>query len=214
MRAFILLLCLSVGCLAQRPKPCTSPSLFSGSFSVTSQREQLMVYARYSYDALRQRVFLKEFGSFKNQTFHISAILLYREGVMYQFSYRNRTCIKRPLSVDFQPLEVPKNASLMGQFVLGASSGPGQGVLVNAWAGEVPMGPKKAKYVTTVTVSGCIPLSNVFYTDQTGWLLTSFFNGVVGLVDPAYFIPPTFCQEAKLEMQEPVHFYNLFDNKV
>lgn len=110
-----------------------------------------------------------------------------------------------------------------------------------------------AKYMSTVTVSGCIPLSNLFYTDQTGWLLTrsvhqfsqkkthswvfgvsrpwavqcgwfdcvficvapySFFNGVVGLVDPAQFIPPTFCQEAKLEMQEPVHFYNLFDNNV
>lgn len=107
--------------------------------------------------------------------------------------------------------------------------------------------------MSTVTVSGCIPLSNLFYTDQTGWLLTrsvhqfsqkkthswvfgasrpwavqcgwfdcvficvaphSFFNGVVGLVDPAQFIPPTFCQEAKLEMREPVHFYNLFDNNV
>lgn len=70
------------------------------------------------------------------------AILVF-QGVMYQFSYRNRTCIKRPLSVDFQPLEVPKNASLMGQVVLGASSGPGQGVLVNSWAGEVWMGPAK-----------------------------------------------------------------------
>lgn len=70
------------------------------------------------------------------------AILVF-QGVMYQFSYRNRTCIKRPLNVDFQPLEVPKNASLMGQVVLGASSGPGQGVLVNSWAGKVSMGPAK-----------------------------------------------------------------------
>lgn len=49
------------------------------SLSQSSQREQLMVFGRYSYDALRQRVFLKEFGSFNNQTFQISAILLYRE---------------------------------------------------------------------------------------------------------------------------------------
>lgn len=38
----------------------------------------------------------------------------------------------------------------------------------------------------------------------------SFFDGVVGLVDPEEFIPPSFCMDAKLEMQEPVHFYHLF----
>lgn len=110
-----------------------------------------------------------------------------------------------------------------------------------------------AKYVSTVTVSDCIPVSSLFHTDQSGWFLTrsvyqfcqknprywvfgvsrpravqcrwfdsvficvtpfSFFNGVVGLVDPAHFIPPTFCKGAKLEMQEPVHFYNLFDSNL
>lgn len=38
-----------------------------------------MAYARYTYDALRQRIFFTEFVSFHNQTFRMSAILLYRE---------------------------------------------------------------------------------------------------------------------------------------
>lgn len=58
---------------------------------------------------------------------------------MYQFSYVDRTCTKRPLNGDFQPLEVPKNATLVGHYVLGASSDFGQGVLVNTWAAEVPL---------------------------------------------------------------------------
>lgn len=62
---------------------------------------------------------------------------------MYEFSYGNRTCFKKPLNVDFQPMSVPRNASLMGQAVLGASSGFGQGVLVNSWAGELSIGSEK-----------------------------------------------------------------------
>lgn len=65
------------------------------------------------------------------------------QGVMYEFSYLNRTCIKKPLDIDFQPLRVPENASLIGQAVLGASSGFGQGVLVNSWTGELPIGSEK-----------------------------------------------------------------------
>lgn len=79
------------------------------------------------------------------QIAHLSILVV--QGVMYQFSYRNKTCVKKPLNVEFQPMEVPKNASLMGQVVLGASSGPGQGVLVNSWAGEVSVGPGKGMMI-------------------------------------------------------------------
>lgn len=62
---------------------------------------------------------------------------------MYKINYRNRTCCKKPLGAQFHPLEIPQNASLLGQVVLGSSSGPGQGLLVNSWAGELQM--KKGK---------------------------------------------------------------------
>lgn len=62
---------------------------------------------------------------------------------MYEFSYRERKCVKRLLNTDFQPMSVPRNASLMGQAVLGASSGFGQGVLINSWAGELSIGNEK-----------------------------------------------------------------------
>lgn len=121
-----------------------------------------MVFGNYSYDALGKRIRLKEAVSFDNRTFRFDALLLYKEvmkiqqfnhinctlqnscqcvfqRVMYSINNRSRTCIKKPLNVDFHPLGIPKNASLLGQVVLGSSSGPKEGLLVNTWAGETQM---------------------------------------------------------------------------
>uniref|UniRef100_A0A8C4IHZ5 Ependymin n=1 Tax=Dicentrarchus labrax TaxID=13489 RepID=A0A8C4IHZ5_DICLA len=170
MRVLILLVCLSAGCLAQRPQKCSK-------YNTTDIDEKLMAYARYSYDALGKRIHLREIGSYNNKTFRFDVLLLYRQGVMYKINYRNRTCCKKPLSVDFHPLEIPQNASLLGQVVLGSSSGPGQGVLVNTWA---------AKYMSTVTEFGCVPVSTLFHTDRSGWVVTSSFI-LTGKSCPQFF---------------------------
>ncbi|MED6245103.1 hypothetical protein CHARACLAT_016558 [Characodon lateralis] len=212
MRA-LLLVCLSAGCLAQRPQPCTSPPLMTGSLSVSTQNEKLGAFAKYTYDALGQRIRLREFGSYDNKTFHLDVLLLYRKGVMYKISYRNHTCYKKRLNRDFHPLAIPKDASLVGQVVLGSSSGPGQGVLVNTWTGQLQMRNKTAKYMSTVTEFGCVPVTTLFHTTRAGWMVTSFFNNVIGLSDPQQLIPPSFCKDAKLEKEEgedPATFYSLF----
>ncbi|KAG8006289.1 Ependymin [Nibea albiflora] len=188
-----------------------SPPLLTGSFSVSTQNEKLMGFAKYSYDALRKRIHLREVGSYNNKTFHIDLLLLYKEGVMYKINYKNRTCCKKPLSVDFHPLEIPQSASLLGQVVLGSSSGPGQGVLVNTWAGELKLKEGTAKYMSTVTEFGCIPVSTLYHSEKSGWVVVSFFNGVIGLVDPQHLIPPGFCKDAQLESgEESITFFNLF----
>jgi len=57
---------------------------------------------------------------------------------MYEINQHDRTCKKMPLKVDFQPMAIPKNATLAGQIIMGSSSGPGQGLLVNTWTGDLP----------------------------------------------------------------------------
>uniref|UniRef100_A0A087XT59 Ependymin-like 1 n=2 Tax=Poecilia formosa TaxID=48698 RepID=A0A087XT59_POEFO len=216
MRALVLLVllvCLSVGCVAQRPRPCTSPPLLTGSLSVSTQNEKLGAFAKYTYDALGQRIRLREFGSYNNKTFHLDVLLLYREGVMYKINYRNQTCCKKRLNRCFHPLAIPHNASLLGQAVLGSSSGPGQGVLVNTWTGQLQMRNKTVKYMSTVTEFGCVPVTTLFHSCRDGWRITSFFNNVMGLSDPQQLIPPHFCEDAKLEEEEgeePATFYSLF----
>ena len=116
---------------------------------------------------------------------------------MYEIDTKTRTCKKLPLKEDFHPWEIPKSASLVGQAVLGSSSGPGQGLLVNTWIGDLPQGggqrscnhsnsvhPSRVtdtfifisdptgKFVCTVTEFGCIPVNTVYHTDQFGWMVT------------------------------------------
>ncbi|CAJ1086636.1 ependymin-like [Xyrichtys novacula] len=213
MRTFVLLVCLSAACLAQRPKPCTSPPLLTGGLSVSTQSEKLQAYAKYSYDALGKRIRLSQFGTYDNKTFHLDVLLLYKQGVMYKINTRNQTCCKKQLTMDFHPLEIPEDATLLGEVVLGSSSGWGQGVLVNTWTGEMQLKRGQAKYMNTVTEFGCVPVSSLFRTDKTGWILTSFYNNVIGLADPAQFIPPPFCKGVPLEKEdeeEPVSFYSMF----
>ncbi|XP_042372871.1 ependymin-like, partial [Plectropomus leopardus] len=188
-------------------------SITLSSFSKSTQSEKLMAYAKYSYDALRQRIRLREFGSYENKSFHFDALLLYKQGVMYKINYRNQTCCKKRLRMDFHPLAIPKNASLLGQSVMGSSSGPGQGLLVNTWVGELQTKRGPAKYMSTVTEFGCVPVSTLFHSSKSGWVVTSFFNNVNGLVDPQQLIPPRFCGDAQLEEEDsenPETFFSLF----
>ncbi|KAF1380410.1 hypothetical protein PFLUV_G00163440 [Perca fluviatilis] len=217
MRVLVLLVCLSVGCLAHTPRPCRSPALLTGRLSVSSPSKKMMAFAKYSYDALGERIRLREIGHYGNKTFHHDVLLLYRQRVMYKINYKNHTCCKKRLCVGFHPMAIPRNATLLAQVVLGSSSGPGQGVLVNTWLGELHMKNKThkepAKYMSTVTEFGCVPVSTVFHSNRTGWVVTSFFNNVIGLADPQELIPPAMCKDAQLEEEdgeEPESFFSLF----
>ncbi|XP_068569697.1 ependymin-like [Cebidichthys violaceus] len=214
MMLLVVLTCLLAGCLAQKPHPCSSPPLLSGSLTVSTQNEKLWTYARYLYDALGQRVRIMELGSYENKSFSYDALLLFRESAMYEINKRDRTCKKKPLKAVFHPMAIPKDASLLGQAVLGSSSGPGEGLLVNTWTGDLP--DKAGKFMTTVTEFGCVPVSTVYHTDQFGWVVTSFFNNVQGISDPGQLNPPDFCldEEMRADEEEQTDFLSLFLNKL
>ncbi|XP_037333549.2 ependymin-2-like [Pungitius pungitius] len=214
MLLLVVLTCLLAGCLAQKPHPCSSPSLLSGSLTVSTQNEKLWTYARYLYDALGQRVRIMELGSYENKSFTYDALLLYREGSMYEINKHDRTCKKKPLKTDFQPMAIPKDASLLGQVVLGTSSGPGEGLLVNTWTGDLP--GKAGKFMSTVPEFGCVPISTAYHTGEFGWVVTSFFNNVLGISDPDRLNPPDFCLGGKrsADEEEQTDFLSLFLKKL
>lgn len=114
---------------------------------------------------------------------------------MYEINDWNKTCKKWPLKADFHPLAIPKDAVLLGQVVIGSSSGPGQGLLVNTWTGDIG-GERQQRnnqsyfvkvlyikllfvvvvvpgtYMMTVTEFGCIPVTTVQHTNKFGWIMT------------------------------------------
>ncbi|XP_060887968.1 ependymin-like [Labrus mixtus] len=214
MKIFVALACLLAGCLAQEPQPCESPPQMSGEISVNTSDERLEMYGKYLYDALGQRIKLFEFRTLDNETFTYDLLLLYKEQVAYEINDRNRTCIKRPLKGDFMPLAVPKEASLLGQVVIGSSSAPGQGLLVNTWTGDLPK--QGGKYRMTVTEFGCIPVTTSVQTKPFGWIVQNFFNNVIGISDPSQFNPPSYCPDANSttkSVQEPLDFFDFFHRK-
>ncbi|XP_016408748.1 ependymin-2-like [Sinocyclocheilus rhinocerous] len=124
-------------------------------------------------------------------------------GVVYIIDHRNRTCQKNPL----HPLHIPHNASLQSQVVLGGSSAPGEGLLVNTWTGDVP--ETGGKYLATVTEFGCVPVSMLYYSARTDWIVTTYFNAVKGIEDLEQLIPPPFCADAETE-DEKLDFFSAF----
>ncbi|KAM8747728.1 ependymin-1-like [Acanthopagrus schlegelii] len=212
MKVLVALACILACCLAQAPHPCKMPPLLTGALTISTQTQKLWAYANYEYDAFGRRLRLTEMGNYENKTFTIDYLLHYREAAIYEIDTKTRTCKKMPLKDDFQPWEIPENSSLVGQAVVGSSSGPGQGLLVNTWITIAPQG----KYISTVTEFGCIPVNTVFHDGQLGWTVTSFFNNVIGITDPNKLNLPDFCQGAEIETgseDEPDSFLKLFHKK-
>uniref|UniRef100_A0A3P8W5M7 Ependymin-like n=1 Tax=Cynoglossus semilaevis TaxID=244447 RepID=A0A3P8W5M7_CYNSE len=185
--------CLLAACLADKPQPC-----------------KLFEIGTFLYDAQDRKIRVGVLGKLGNQTFIHDLLLIYREGVMYEINDWNKTCKKWPLKADFHPLAIPKDAVLLGQVVIGSSSGPGQGLLVNTWTGDIG-----GTYMMTVTEFGCIPVTTVQHTNKFGWIMTSFFNNIIGITDPSKLNPPDFCPDAMTEdvTREPADFWSLFFNK-
>lgn len=179
-----------------------------GRISLLYPHGELFAYEKFTYDALGEKVRVRAAGVDHNKPFHEDVLLLFREGVVYQISYKNRTCTKKPLKVTFHPLEIPQNATLQAQVILGSSSGPGQGLLVNNWMGDIP--EQKGKYYMTFTEFGCIPLSTLYIIQDGSWIFSSFFNTIIGIDDPQDLIPPDFCDTAKAVDKEPA-VTNFFD---
>lgn len=49
------------------------------SLSKSTQSEKLLAFAMYTYDALGKRIRVRESGFYRNKTFNLDALLLYRE---------------------------------------------------------------------------------------------------------------------------------------
>ncbi|XP_023804622.1 ependymin-2-like isoform X3 [Oryzias latipes] len=208
MKLAVVLACFVVFCLAEKPLPCTSPPLLTGRLSVTTNDEKVGIFGKYLYDAVGQRVRLFEMGNFKGQTFTADVLLHFTEAAMYEINDAKRTCKKSPLKADFQPLKIPQNAFRISQTVVGSSSVPGQGLLMNNWSGKLP--DKTGDFLTTVTELGCIPVSLTYKTKEFGWVLADFYDNVIGITNPNLLEPPEFCAGAAIDVEEEPRDYLSF----
>ncbi|RXM94416.1 Mammalian ependymin-related protein 1 [Acipenser ruthenus] len=134
--ALWLSLCLTA--LGQKPRPCESPALLEGRIFSAAPSKHVEVLGLFSYDGYLHRFHITEEIITRNQTLFVNYIMLFKESLLYKISFHNKTCERLPLSVPFRPLEVPQDASFGGQLIIGGSSKPGEGLLVNLWKGTDP----------------------------------------------------------------------------
>lgn len=184
--------------VAQEPKPCVSPPLMSGGFTLLDANGLYTSTGKISYDALGQRIRVRSFGLGANQT-SMDQLMLFNKKVYYEINWSKYSCKKKALDTTFPPMQVPHDAKLMGQVFMGSSSSWGMGVLVNNWYGQLP---GNGMYSAVFSEIGCIPMTISQYTPATGWATISTFNWILGNTDPMDYIPPFFCGKSKLEETE------------
>ncbi|KAM9363640.1 ependymin-like [Symphorus nematophorus] len=199
MNFISVLSCLSLLLAAvatQAPKHCKSPLMMSGGLSVMAGNGVLMSTGTISYDALGQRMRVRNFGIAGNESFALDQLMLFSQKVYYEINWSKFSCKKKPLDTSFIPMHVPDNAKLMGQVFMGSSSSWGMGVLTNTWYGALP---NNGMYMTVFTEIGCIPLTFTSFTPATGWTTVSTFNWVLGNTNPMDYSPPFLCAKSELE---------------
>lgn len=208
---FVISVCLILilSSCAQKPHPCKAPPLLEGKLAVLVPGQKIRVYEKFYYDAIGQNVRVIAYGKEDNKTIFADRLLLFREGVKYDIHYHNQTCVKAALKEPFIPIEVPHDAHFLHQLVMGSSSRPGEGLLVNNWEGTVPQ--SKEYYFTSFTEFGCLPIYSTYFTEKMDVdIITSFYDLVNGIDDPEVFIPPSFCDSVELQEAKDDMVTNFF----
>ncbi|XP_005806559.1 ependymin-like [Xiphophorus maculatus] len=213
MNSVGLLFCFSlllVAATSQAPKPCFAPELLTGGVSVMAAGGLMTTSGAVAYDALGQRLRARHYGSFGNLTVAVDELMLYQQEVMYEINWSAQTCRKLPLDTYFIPMQVPEDASLLGQTILGSSSSWGMGLLTNTWVGQFP---NNDSYLLTFTEIGCLPVTLTNYSPKIGWTTISTYNWVIGMSNPEDFFPPAFCYDAKMEKSaKPQTFFSAMES--
>lgn len=201
---------LLAAAVAQQPKPCVSPALMSGGFSLSTGDGLIMSQGTITFDNFGQRMRVRNYGVMGNQTFAVDQLMLFKEKVYYEIDWGTFSCEKKALDASFVPMHVPSDAQLMGQVFIGSSSSWGMGVLVNTWYGALP---QNGSYMAVFSEVGCIPMTYMAYNPTSGWTAVSTFNWVIGNTNPMDYVPPFICNKSKLrENEEPVNMFTALES--
>ncbi|XP_031564127.1 mammalian ependymin-related protein 1-like [Actinia tenebrosa] len=213
---FKMLVCALVGLVAfamiasaQRPQPCETPVQWEGNLLQSAPKKMnKTILAKMSYDAVNERVHIIDEDSRSGKLPSFEYIMLFRERRVYRITYNDKDekiCTAYRFYKPFRPATIPKNYYYATEEYIGSSL-PGAGVLVKVFYGEYERRGRSGGYGISVTTEGCIPVQSWVYTEDYGVINFSFYNVVVGIEDPAMFIPPSNCRQGgSLKHDDLIH---------
>jgi len=183
---------------AQVPPGCQAPALFTADlFAVDTERGGVQIQARYYYDYFLQRKARREVvNANSTQTFYqVIELWQYDGGVYYEINQQTQACVKGKLNGPFVPHGVFPNSTFQGNYVIGSSSQPGSGLLIEAWATNFTSPQGNIQWFATFSQFDCFPIRDqyIFPGNQPQFFIEEFFNGVNGITDPNAFVPPPQC---------------------
>ncbi|XP_049336549.1 ependymin-2 isoform X1 [Astyanax mexicanus] len=204
-----LLVLLSVcSCLAlnawTQPRPCVSPPWITGGISMSMKDGAKTSSGMFTYDGWGQQVRFRNFETEHSTTHFTDLLMNFKQKVIYEIDHASQTCKKKSLETSFHPMQVPPDSLFFGQAIMGTTSIPAGGLLVNNWVGEVS--EIKAQYMLIFSEYTCLPITAMVHRPGLGWTAISFFNQVLTVLDPSDFTPPAFCQNAVFEGTENTDF--------
>ncbi|KAI4895305.1 hypothetical protein NFI96_011142 [Prochilodus magdalenae] len=158
----------------------------------------------FTYDGWGQQFRFRNFETVDNISYFTDLLMDFKQNIVYEINNANQTCKKKTLVTSFNPIQVPPDSVFAGQAIMGTTSIPEGGVLVNNWVGEVP--EIQVKYMFIFSEYTCLPVTVMIHTPEFNWSAISFFNQVLTVVDPSDFIPPAFCENAVPEETDKTDF--------
>ncbi|CAI7998320.1 Ependymin [Geodia barretti] len=143
------------------------------------------------YNATGKKVAIHEEESEGQQREFYDEIALYEKKVLYRINRRTGECTTTSLDTPFRPIAVPPNATYYGTYYVGSTVDPLAGFKVNSFGGDTDNG----RYVGTWSYVKCVPVTDSYFGEQTGFVHWSFYDVELSIEDPDVFIPPAGCHQ-------------------
>jgi len=190
--AVALALCVAV-VSAQHPRHCVAPFEFEAHAFQMAPKEEFFRRGHFAYDAREERtsLFEDEHNGTDHEVYH--TIELFRERKAYRFNLKTKVCTVADIKHRFHRIEVPHNASFVGEAIIGTNAFENSGLLTNHWAHENKDEHWSWFGVYTPREAGCVPILDDFHDQNVGRVQTQFYDVVLGISDPNVFVPESSC---------------------
>jgi len=173
------------------PFRCRERPEYEASIIDISLARDYVVFARLSVDAGNQRrSILEEIRPEPRHYYH--RIQLLDQLSEFSIDLQSGACTSRRLTVPWEPIGVPENATFVKSYFVGSTTFARGHVLVNDWTAI----GKDFYWQGTFTDDGCVPVTSSTLNNRTGhaeMTHISFYNYVIGIQDPNVFSVPPQC---------------------
>jgi len=182
-----------VAVVAQHPRHCRAPSEFEAHAFTMDPKEQFFRRGHFAYDSRNERtsMFEEVVNGTDDEYFHV--IQLFRERRTFRFNLKTKTCTVEELRHRFHRIEIPHNATFVGDAIIGTNAFDNAGLLTTHWHHHNKQEKWSWYGVFTDRDIGCVPVADEFHDENVGRVQSQFFDVVLGISDPNVFIPSSSC---------------------